>query len=163
MRMLIHDRDEAYDQKMKDKFDRVIRADGGYAPCQGSFHCWTKTPVACEMKDALQEICRVIGQADDLVIVTENWYGGYSPAVKNLLDRSIGTSTPMSTYRGRQMHHTLRYGRHHRFSVWVYGDISEDERSTWQLMAERNAINEGFQLYDVTFAEGTDALEKIEG
>ena len=163
MRMLIHDRDEAYDQKMKDKFDRVIRADGRYAPCQDCFHCWTKTPAACEMKDALQEICRVIGQADDLVIVTENWYGGYSPAVKNLLDRSIGTSTPMSTYRGRQMHHTLRYGRHHRFSVWVYGDISEDERSTWQLMAERNAINEGFQLYDVTFAEGTDALEIIEG
>ena len=64
------------------------------------------------MKDKLRQVCRLIGRADELVIVTKNLYGGYSAAVKNVLDRSIGTSTPFSTYRGRQMHHTLRYGKH---------------------------------------------------
>ena len=64
------------------------------------------------MKDKLQQVCRIIGQADELVIITKNLYGEYSAAVKNMLDRSIGTSTPFSTYRGRQMHHTLRYGKH---------------------------------------------------
>ena len=35
------------------------------------------------MKDKLQKVCRVIGHADELVIITKNLYGGYSTAVKN--------------------------------------------------------------------------------
>lgn len=159
MKILIHDRNEAFDESMKGKYDRVIYADGKYAPCQGCFHCWTKHPAACDLKDALHEMCRVLGQADDLVIVTENWYGGYSPAVKNLLDRSIGASTPMSTYRGGQMHHTLRYGKHQQWCVVVYGDVTEGEKKTWQLMAQRNAINHGYQTHQVSFVPDAGELE----
>ena len=160
MRILIQDQNSEVSDEVKAQFDRVIQADGKYAPCQGCFKCWTKNPATCDMSDSLQEICRVIGQADELVIVTENWYGGYSPAVKNILDRSIGTSTPMSTYRGWQMHHTLRYGRHARFNVYVTGDVSEKERQTWKLMIERNAINEGFRTHLLHF---TKAVNKLEG
>lgn len=159
MKIAIHDLDEEYDISLKNTFDRVIRADGKYAPCQGCFHCWTKHPATCDMRDSLQEICRVIGQADDLVVITENCYGGYSPAVKNILDRSIGTSTPMSTYRGRLMHHTLRYGRHHKLSVFVYGDVSEAEKKTWKLVAERNALNDGFEAFEVSFAASAKDVE----
>lgn len=161
MRLLIHDRDDGFGERMKDRFDRVVHADGKYAPCQGCFHCWTKTPATCELKDSLHEACRVLGQADDLVIVTENWYGGYSPAVKNLLDRSIGTSTPMSTYRGGEMHHTLRYGRHRLLSVLVYGDVSDGERQTWELMAQKNAVNDGFRDYKVSFVQDPSELEGV--
>ena len=110
MKVIIHDLDRPYDGMMEAKCDRMIAADGKYAPCQGCFGCWTRHPAECKMKDKLQQVCRIIGQADELVIVTRNLYGEYSPEVKNVLDRSIGTSTPFSTYRGRQMHHTLRYG-----------------------------------------------------
>lgn len=160
MKILIHDRDEGFEKQLEENFDQVIHADGRYAPCQGCFHCWTKTPASCEMKDALHEICRVIGQADELTIVTENWYGGYSPAVKNLLDRSIGTSTPLSTYRGGEMHHTLRYGRHQKWTVLVYGDLSENEKNTWQLMAHKNAINDGFESSEVFFIRDIDKPER---
>ena len=51
MRILIHDRDEAFNARMKERFDRVIYADGKYAPCQGCFHCWTKHPAACGLQD----------------------------------------------------------------------------------------------------------------
>ena len=163
MNILIHDKGEDFDAGTIGAFDRVIRADGRYAPCQGCFHCWTKHPAACGLKDSLHEMCRVIGQAEDLTIVTENWYGGYSPAVKNLLDRSIGTSTPLSTYRGGQMHHTLRYGKHGRLTVLVYGDVSGSEKKTWQLMAERNAVNEGFQSAEVSFLSESGAPEGVEG
>ena len=159
MKILIHDRDEAFDQSAKKTYDRVIYANGKYAPCQGCFHCWTKTPAACEMKDVLHEICRVIGQADDLVIVTENWYGGYSPAVKNILDRAIGASTPLSTYRGGEMHHTLRYGKHGAWTVLVYGDTSEGEKETWKLMVKRNAVNHGYRSCEVSFVPDVHALE----
>ena len=111
------------------------------------------------MKDKLRQICRVIGRADELVIVTKNLYGSYSPAVKNVLDRSIGTSTPFSTYRGGQMHHTLRYGKHDLWKVIVYGEISEAEKESFRYLAERNAVNDGYQRSEVVFLKDLSELE----
>ena len=113
------------------------------------------------MQDSLQQVCRIIGRADELTIITKNLYGGYSAAVKNVLDRSIGTSTPFSTYRGRQMHHTLRYGRHALWKVIVYGEITEAEKATFRYLAERNAINDGFERSEVTFLENLSELEGL--
>ena len=112
------------------------------------------------MKDKLQQVCRVIGQADEFVIITRNLYGSYSVPVKNVLDRSIGTSTPFSTYRGRQMHHTLRYGKHDLWKVIVYGDITDAEKETFRLLAERNAINDGFERSEVVFLKDPAQLEE---
>ena len=96
-----------------------------------------------------------------MVIVTKNLYGGYSANVKNVLDRSIGSSTPLSTYRGRQMHHTLRYGRHGLWKVLVYGEISESEKDTFRYTAERNAVNDGFEKSEVRFVSDLSELEAL--
>lgn len=159
MRVIMHDLDSVYDERLASRCGRVIRADGKYAPCQGCFGCWTRHPAECFMKDSLRQVCRVIGQADELVIITKNLYGGYSADVKNVLDRSIGTSTPLSVYRGRQMHHTLRYGRHALWRVIVYGDITEAEKDSFRYLAERNAINDGFECSEVTFIKDLSELE----
>lgn len=159
MKVIIHDLGNEYDAVLKEKSDVIICADGKYAPCQGCFGCWTKHPAQCYMKDSLKEVCRVIGQADELVIISENCYGAYSPEVKNVLDRSIGSSTPFSTYRGKQMHHTLRYGKHKIFRVIAYGDISDEERKTFILMAERNAINYGYENSEVIFIKTKEEVE----
>ena len=151
MKTIIHDLGKEENGRLLAAADQVVCADGRYAPCQGCFKCWTKHPAACEMKDALHKICRVLGNTDDLTLITENCYGGYSPAIKNLLDRSIGTSTPLSTYRSGEMHHTLRYGKRNSLRVIVYGDMTEAEKSTLRLMAERNAVNMGFREHSVTF------------
>ncbi len=161
MRVILHDLDERYRGMIGSGFDRVVAADGKFAPCQGCFGCWTKHPAECFMKDKLRQICRVIGQADELVIVTKNLYGGYSADVKNVLDRSIGTSTPFSTYRGGQMHHTLRYGKHDLWKVIVYGEISEAEKETFRYMAERNALNDGFERSEVEFIRDLSELEAL--
>lgn len=148
MKVLLHDLKNI---DLTNKADQVIVADGKYAPCQGCFKCWTKHPATCVLKDSLQEMCRILGQADELTIITENYYGGYSPNVKRLLDRSIGISTPMSTYRGGLMHHTLRYGKHDSLRVIVYGDIVEAEKETWRQMVKANSLNNGFTDYSVEF------------
>ena len=172
MKIVLHDLDARFDEMIASKCDRTIPADGKYAPCQGCFGCWTKHPAERKMKDKLQQICRVIGradeqacriigQADDLVIVTKNLYGGYSADVKNVLDRSIGTSTPFSTYRGRQMHHTLRYGKHDLWKVIVYGDTTEAEKETFRYLAQRNAVNDGYERSEVRFIENLSELEGL--
>ncbi|WP_026491839.1 NAD(P)H-dependent oxidoreductase [Butyrivibrio sp. XPD2002] len=159
MKIVIHDLDENFHNRVSARFSDVIWADGKYAPCQGCFDCWTRHPATCGMKDSLHQICRVIGQTDDLVLITENYYGGYSTAVKNILDRAIGASTPMSTYRGWEMHHALRYGKKGVFKVIVYGDINDKEKSTWKLMVERNRLNHGYQSAELEFVPDITALE----
>ena len=82
-------------------------------------------------------------------------------AVKNIFDRCNGVSTPFSTYRGRQMHHTLRYGRHDLFKVYVYGDISKEEKVTFQYMAKRNAINYGYKNSEFVVLSSLSELEGL--
>ena len=159
MRVIVSDLGSQYAGLIEGKSDRIIEADGKYAPCQGCFGCWTKHPASCFMKDTLQQACRIIGQADELVVITKNLYGGYSADIKNVLDRSIGTSTPFSTYRGRQMHHTLRYGKHDLWKVIVYGEITENEKETFRYLAQRNALNDGYQRSEVVFLENPEGLE----
>lgn len=158
MRVIIHDLDADYEEILKTKCKQLIHANGKYAGCQGCFSCWTKHPAECFIHDNLQEICRIVGQADELFIITENCYGTYSPFVKAIIDRSVGLSTPLSTYRGRQMHHTLRYGKHDIMKVYVYGDILEQEKNTFQLIVKRNAINFGYRNSLAIFVENPNQL-----
>ena len=161
MKVIVHDLGREYDGLLEANCDRMITADGKYAPCQGCFGCWTKHPAECYIKDKLHQACRVIGQADELVVITRNLYGEYSPAVKNVLDRAIGSSTPFSTYRGGQMHHTLRYGKHDLWRVLVYGEITEAEQETFRLLAARNAVNDGFARSEVRFLSDLSELEAL--
>ena len=161
MRVIVYDLDRSYEELIESRCDFALAADGKYAPCQGCFGCWTKHPAECFMRDKLQQACRIIGHADELVVITRNLYGEYSAPVKNVLDRSIGTSTPLSTYRGAQMHHTLRYGTHDLWKVIVYGDATDAERDTFCLLAERNAINDGFERSEVLFIQDLAELEGL--
>ena len=159
MKTVIHDLGKEQNEKILASADRVVCADGRYALCQGCFKCWTKHPASCAMKDVLHQACRVLGTSDDLTIITENRYGSYSQAVKNILDRSIATSTPFSTYRKGQMHHTLRYGKHDLWKVVAYGEVSEVEKATFRCMAERNAVNDGYARSEVIFLKDLAELE----
>ena len=161
MKVIIHDLDADYEKSLKAECDQLIHASGKYAGCQGCFRCWTKHPAECFIHDKLQYICRTVGRADELIIITENCYGTYSPSVKAIIDRSIGLSTPLSTYRGGQMHHTLRYGEHESIRVYVYGDITEREKTTFKEIVKRNAINYGYKKSQVVFVEHPEQLAGV--
>ncbi len=161
MRVIINDLDTNYDNFLRTKCNQLIYANGKYANCQGCFDCWTKHPAECFMHDNLQYISRIVGRADELIIITENFYGTYSPSVKAIIDRSIGLSTPLSTYRGGQMHHTLRYGEHKIIKVYVYGDILDQEKTTFEQIVKRNAINYGYRKSQVVFVENPEQLAGV--
>lgn len=72
MKVIVHDLGASYDELMEARCDHMLSADGKCASCQGCFGCWTKHPAECFMKDRLQQVCGLIGQADELVIVTRN-------------------------------------------------------------------------------------------
>ena len=39
MKVILHDLDQQYEKMFSGRYDRVIPADGKYAPCQGCFGC----------------------------------------------------------------------------------------------------------------------------
>ena len=57
------------------------------------------------------------------------------------------------------MHHTLRYGRHDLFKVYTYGDITEQEKDTFELIAARNALNDGYRESEVVVLKSLDKLD----
>lgn len=159
MKIIIHDL-PAETAALLDTGDaQVICADGKYGHCIGCFDCWTKHPAECVIKDKLHTVCRDIGHADEMVVITENCYGMYSPAVKNVIDRSIGLSTPISDFRNREMHHGLRYGEKERLVIYVWGDMTDAEEATFRYMAERNAVNYGYRTWELHRIESLKELE----
>lgn len=162
MKIIIHDLDESYNELFLGKCDEIIIADGKYAPCQGCFDCWLKTPAKCKIQDSLRKVCRILGKADEILIVTRSFYGSYSPNIKNIIDRSIGMSTTFSTYREKQMHHVSRYGWHKLLKVIVYGDVTEKEKNTYELMIQRNALNHSFENSEIVFIDDISLLGGVE-
>ena len=59
------------------------------------------------------------------------------------------------------MHHTLRYGKHSLLKVIVWGDITEEEKTTFRFRAERNALNDGFERAEVHFVKDFTELEAL--
>lgn len=65
-------------------------------PCIGCFGCWIKTPGSCVLPDSYQEMGKLLSRTSELILISRCCYGGYSPYVKNVLDRSIGYLQPFS-------------------------------------------------------------------
>ena len=59
------------------------------------------------------------------------------------------------------MHHTLRYGKHDLWKVIVYGDTTEAEKETFRYLAQRNAVNDGYERSEVRFIENLSELEGL--
>lgn len=111
-------------------------------PCVACLGCWLKTPGQCMITDdganniALQEI-----NTDAVMLISKITYGGFSADIKAFLDRSIQNIMPyLINYKG-EIHHPMRYKC---FPIWIavgYGNVSDTEKRTFTMLAERNALN----------------------
>ena len=111
--------------------------------CVGCFGCWVKTPGECVIRgDQAAEISRALVQSDLFVLLTPVVYGSVSPAIKRILDRSIGIILPFFRTRNGQMHHALRYREIASLAYIGYGeDVSPAEAETFRQIAKANAVN----------------------
>lgn len=101
---------------------KVLTPDIPIRSCFGCFGCWVKTPAACIIKDDYQEMGRYMASCDELILVSRCCYGGFSPYVKNVLDRSISYILPYFELREGEMHHRSRYEQRFALTVHFYGD-----------------------------------------
>jgi len=124
----------------------VVNANGKFAPCTGCYGCWFKTPGTCKINDGLKNFGAFYGNCEEMVIISKNYYGGYSEAVKRILDRSVPASLPFFTYRSGKMRHRRRYNVKKKcLTVFLYGDCLEIEENTAKLLVEANRSNKAFK------------------
>lgn len=160
--MIIHDlNSELADKLLAGTKESCIIADhGDIHNCIGCFGCWIKTPGVCVIKDEYANMGELLGKTSELLIISKCFYGGYSPFVKNILDRSISYIHPYFAYRNGEMHHKRRYDNIINLKVYFYGDeITEQEKETARNLIKANEINLDCRVKEVRFLTMQELME----
>lgn len=111
-------------------------------PCRGCFACWLKHPGTCAIKDGQEIVLKSIAGSDILAWISPVTFGGYSPALKKALDRSIPNILPYFIKRQGEVHHPQRYDK--RRSLLAFGTLPSPDAEAERIfhgLARRNALN----------------------
>lgn len=111
-------------------------------PCRGCFQCWLKHPGLCAIKDDAEPYLKAWVASDALVCVTPVTFGGYSAALKKVLDRSIPLILPFFIKTRGEIHHPLRYVKQRKFlTVGTLPEPDPEAERIFRDLVGRNAIN----------------------
>lgn len=158
MKMVIHDlKDEEFKILFPDtnQGDLIVSGTHEIRKCTGCFACWIKTPGSCVINDSYSELGCSLSMCDELVIISRCYYGGYSPFVKNVIDRMIGFMLPFFTLRDDELHHQSRYLQKVILKVFFYGDdLSDSEKKTASKMVKAHCLSFNFSDSLVHFYAG---------
>ncbi|WP_346914506.1 flavodoxin family protein [Clostridium sp.] len=164
MKLLIHDLESKDFKKIfPNQIDdtMVISDDGTIHHCIGCFGCWIKTPAACVIRDKYGDMGEYLSKCKEIIIISKCYYGGFSPFVKNVLDRSISYIHPYFVIRNGEMHHRRRYKNHIDMKVCFYGEnITEKEKQTGEKLVKANSINLDCDISSISFV---NSIEEMEG
>lgn len=138
----------------------IITDNGSIHHCIGCFGCWTKTPGRCVIHDGYENIGELMGKCSELIVISRCVYGGCSPFVKNLFDRGLGYISPHFTVRGGELHHKRRYDNVIKMSVYFYGDVTEEEKTTARDIVRANALNYDGGVGRVEFFADADEVRR---
>ncbi|MDR2611458.1 MAG: hypothetical protein LBG06_00970 [Deltaproteobacteria bacterium] len=133
----------------------VIAALPGALACRGCFGCWVRTPGVCVLRDDFRGFPALITAHDEFAVVSRLVWGGFSPAVKRVLDRSLAHLLPFFVMRDGEMRHVNRNPRPFRFTAVLYGAGSDQEslRLAEKTLAA-NAANIGAASWEARFLAG---------
>lgn len=159
MNIIIHDLTNTEADGLFPDSATIIFDNGTIQSCIGCFGCWIKTPGKCVLKDGYGNMGELLAQADKVTIISRCCYGGYSPFVKNVADRSISYLLPFFRTKAGETHHKPRYKKHFSLSVHFYGEnISPQEKRTAQELVAANCVNFFIKDYKVTFSKSLNEL-----
>lgn len=93
MKVVLHDLEPSRFESLYPKLARdsfIVGEEGPVRNCVGCFGCWCKTPGKCVIPDGYGDFGKRLGACGEYLILSRVVYGGFSPFVKNVLDRNIG-------------------------------------------------------------------------
>jgi len=167
VRLIIHDLSkEEFNDLFGDIREDVMVIDDNNTihNCIGCFGCWIKKPSECVIADDYSNMGKYISKCEELIIISKCYYGGYSPFVKNVMDRSISYIHPYFEVRNNELHHRQRYENHFKMSVYFYGeDITEKEKATAEKLVKANELNLISNIKNIKFVTDINSIKELEG
>ncbi len=160
--MIIHDLNPEQAEKVlaKTEDDLIICENHSIHNCIGCFGCWVKTPGQCVIKDGYESMGARLGKTKELIVISRMNYGGFSPYVKNVMDRSISYLHANFKIRNKEMHHKRRYDNVIRLRVFFYGeDITQDEKDTANGYVEAVSVNLDARFEEIRFLTMKELME----
>lgn len=141
---------------------RIIKPDSPIKHCIGCFGCWVKTPGECVIKDDYSRTGGCLGKCDELIMISECLYGGFSEFVKRVQDRCISYVRPDFAIVDNEMRHRQRYFNKIRITALFYGeDITEEEKLTAKKIVSANAKNFYAKVEKVLFFRNAAELAEV--
>ena len=110
--------------------------------CAGDFLCWVRSPGMCNTNDDNRIIAEKIIQSDLVIDPTPVTFGGYSSALKRMVDHQIQNISPFFTTIHGEIHHQPRYQNYPDVLTigWMDQPNAQSE-AVFRQLVHRNAIN----------------------
>lgn len=89
-------------------------------------------------------------------------YGGYDSVMKTMLERAIPIQQAFIRLIDGETHHIQRDVALKDAVIIAYGDIKEDEKTVFERLISRNALNMNFKSYDIIFVKENDLEKAVE-
>ncbi len=164
--LIISDVNDAnFNQLIKEKYPGsvVLSPENPIKPCVGCLSCWLRTPGKCVLNDSYSRMGNYMSESCTIIYISRCFFGGFSPFVKNVIDRSIAYVQPFFSKKGKSSGHLKRYkNRFDYFAVFYGENISEEEKKTALSLCRGNALLWNCNKPEVRFCENyTDAEELL--
>lgn len=140
----------------------VIHAKDIKYHCIGCFGCWIKTPGKCVLIDEITKLPALFAKNEQVILISENLYGGFSPKIKRVLDRCIGYILPFFRLVNGEMHHVRRYQNSFSFCVHFYGTIDAEEKEIAKQLVKANGINLNANNTSVHFYSSWEEIQGVQ-
>ena len=122
--------------------ETIVLRDQKIGNCAGDFFCWVRNPGMCNTDDDNRIIAAKIIQSELVIYLTPVTFGGYSSALKRMVDHQIQNISPFFRNIGGEIHHQMRYGSYP--NVLTIGWMEEPNtraETIFRHLVHRNAIN----------------------
>jgi len=110
--------------------------------CAGDFFCWVRSPGVCNTDDDNRVIAAKMVQSQLVVYLTPVTFGGYSSALKQMVDHQIQNISPFFASVDGEIHHQPRYAAYPNLLAigWIDAPNAQAE-AVFRRLVRRNAIN----------------------
>jgi len=122
--------------------ETIILREQKIGNCAGDFFCWVRNPGMCNTDDDNRVIAEKIMHSDLVVYLTPVTFGGYSSALKRMVDHQIQNISPFFANINGEVHHQKRYKRYPDFLAIGWMDEPDAQaENIFRHLVHRNAIN----------------------
>ncbi len=138
-------------QAQRSTVETLVLCEQKIGNCAGDFFCWVRSPGMCNTNDDNRIIAEKIMQSDLVVYLTPVTFGGYSSALKRMVDHQIQNISPFFVTIDGEIHHQPRYKNYPDILTigWMDQPNAQSE-AVFRQLVHRNAIN----MYATTSVTG---------